>query len=116
MALTEKQIEDALTAHAGFISSAARALGVTYQAIYDRTQRSDNLKKVLNDIRESHIDMAESKLLTNIKSGELGAICFFLKCQAKHRGYVERQELTGANGSKLHDKIEIEFINADKDS
>jgi len=34
---------------------------------------------------------AESQLMKKIKQGNLTAIIFFLKTQAKHRGYVEKQ-------------------------
>ena len=47
------------------------------------------------------IDLAESKLYEMIKSGDKIAIIFFLNCQGKARGYVERQELTGKEGVPL---------------
>jgi hypothetical protein len=39
------------------------------------------------------IDNVESVLYSKALAGEAWAVCFFLKTQAKHRGYVERQEL-----------------------
>jgi hypothetical protein len=42
-----------------------------------------------------------------IKAGNVTAIIFYLKTQAKDRGYVERQELTGADGGKL----QVEYVN-----
>jgi hypothetical protein len=94
MALTENQIVKALEANGGFISPTAKALNVTYHAIYDRIQRSDSLKQSLEEIRESQLDMAESALLTKINiEKDLGAICFFLKCKGKKRGYIEKQQV-----------------------
>jgi hypothetical protein len=49
--------------------------------------------QVLDETKEANIDMAETKLLTAVQHGELPAIFFFLKCQAKHRGYIEKKEL-----------------------
>lgn len=46
------------------------------------------------EIREGLIDEAESALRTQIREGNIAAIIFFLKTQAKHRGYVEKQEVT----------------------
>ena len=50
---------------------------------------------------ETTIDFVESQLLKNINEGDTTSIIFFLKTKAKHRGYVERQEISGANGAPL---------------
>jgi hypothetical protein len=36
-----------------------------------------------------------------VRRGEPWAVCFTLKCLGKDRGYVERQERTGAGGQPL---------------
>jgi len=99
--LTIKQIEAGLRATGGFISQAAKNLGVTQSAISKRIARSDILKAVLEEIVESTLDFAESKLLGLIKESHPASIYFYLKCKGKHRGYVERQEVTGAEGKDL---------------
>jgi len=38
------------------------------------------------------LDNAESVLYKAVLNGEAWAVCFFLKCQGKSRGYIERQE------------------------
>ena len=49
--------------------------------------------------------MAENSLFEAIRRGEAWAVCFYLKCMAKDRGYVERAELTGANGAPVKIKL-----------
>ncbi len=112
MALSEKQIKQALKAKAGFISQAAEALGVTYQAIYDRIKRSDDLGEYYRQIRETQLDMAESQLLKLIREGDLGAICFFLKCQGKARGYIEKERVNSFSDSPEPTEIKIEVVDA----
>ena len=60
------------------------------------------MKAVLEEVKETALDIAEDKLMGLIRDGNLGAICFFLKCQGKHRGYVERQKID-ANIGMTHD-------------
>lgn len=55
----------------------------------------------ITDARESMIDTAESMLYKQIGEGNTTAIIFFLKTQGRQRGYIERQELTGADGERL---------------
>jgi hypothetical protein len=66
------------------------------------------VREAITQAREDLKDFAESKLLRRIDDDDLTAIIFFLKTQAKDRGYVERAEVTGADGGPLH-IIEVEL-------
>ena len=46
----------------------------------------------MKEQRETMLDLTEGVLFTKIMAGEPWAVCFFLKTQAKDRGYVERVE------------------------
>ena len=99
------QIEEALRASGGFTSSAAKTLGVTTSAISHRVKSSVRLQTTLAEIKDKFLDLAESELLKKINQGDLGAICFYLKCQGKHRGYVEKQFIESENKN-----INVNFI------
>lgn len=96
-----KEIEQALRMTAGIMSAAAEMLGCSRQNVCNRVAESERLRKVLADVKERTIDLAESKLVTALKKGEMRAVQFYLKTQGKSRGYVERQESTGPNGGPL---------------
>lgn len=91
--VTIEQIEKALIANGGWYTKTAAALGVSHQAISKRVAQSERLQKVVDDVKAKYLDLAENKLLQKINDGDLGAICFYLKCQGKHRGYIERQQI-----------------------
>lgn len=121
------EIKKALTVNSGFESLAAIWLGnlktsqkraeyellgkifdeekdvvrISRQAIHKRILLSVELQKHKEDIDESVLDLAEKYLRDLMTGGNLGAICFFLKCKGKKRGYIERQEFTGADGEPL---------------
>lgn len=90
---TAKQYAQAIQEANGLITAAARRLGCSRQAIYDAAKRHKNVKDALEDARERTTDLAEAKLYQQINEGNMTAIIFYLKTQAKHRGYVERQEI-----------------------
>ena len=91
--LTIKQIDDGMRATGGFLTYTAKQLGVSYNAIYARIKRSPQLQRTQQEIQESYLDMSEHSLIKKIKAEDLGAICFFLKCKGKGRGYIEKQQL-----------------------
>lgn len=93
--LTEDKVIKALKAKGGRLSDAARGLHVTYGCIYQFIKAHKKCEEALETIQEGFLDLAESKLLTAIRKGAPWAICFYLKCQGKDRGWIERQELTG---------------------
>jgi len=115
--LTVDQIEQALRANGGWFTQAAKALGVSHQAVSKRVQQSERLQQVAEDVKAQYLDLAESKLMQKIKDGDLGAICFYLKCQGRHRGYVEKHkhEHTGENGAAIPQKMRIEFVDPGND-
>jgi hypothetical protein len=97
---------------AGNISEACKAANITRRTYYDWMQDDEEFKQSVNEIQEGLLDLAESKLLENIKAGKEQSIFFYLKTIAKKRGYVERQEITGSEGKKLFD---IRIIDGDND-
>lgn len=99
--ITDAQIKAALQEHRGLAKNAAHALGMARSTLYVRLNRDPALKKALRSIREEALDFAESKLFELIEKGQPSAIIFFLKCQGKERGYVERVETAGKDGKGI---------------
>jgi predicted RNA binding protein with dsRBD fold (UPF0201 family) len=94
-----EEYAEALREAKGLVTHAAARLGVTREAVRLRLAKHPTLQQARDDAREALIDTAESSLFKQIERGEAWAVCFFLKTQAKDRGYVERveekRELTG---------------------
>lgn len=103
---TVKQVIAALKKHRGLIGEAARELKCGRRTVYDYAERYPTIKEVVSDLREERLDYTESRLYDLIDKGEPSAIYFHLKTQGKSRGWVERQELTGADG----ETIQVRFV------
>jgi hypothetical protein len=88
------------------ISATCKELDMDRSTYYKWLEDEEFEGKVKN-AKEDLIDFAENALLKQIKEGVTTSIIFFLKTQAKHRGYIERQELTGADGDKLETGVVI---------
>lgn len=110
----------ALRRHKGIVWKACQEVGITrYQ--HDDWMRDDpDYRATYATIKEEQKDFVESKMLERINgitatkgvadNGEPivyevapsdPLIMFYLKTQAKDRGYVERQEITGADGGPV---------------
>lgn len=113
--VTIEQCEEALRKAGGFISHAAAMLGISQQSLSKRIQRSERLQQVRAETTEKHLDLAETKLIEAVKAGEAWAICFFLKCQGKQRGYIERGQLevSGRDGKPLGAPSKVEIVLVD---
>lgn len=105
--MDDEEIAEALEKCKGNISQVAKKFKVARQSIYDRIQKSPLLKSVQHDAREASLDNAESVLDVAVNEGEGWAVCFKLKTLGKARGYVERQEVTGADGAPVSAVTEI---------
>ena len=102
---TVEQVIDALAECKGMISPAARYLGCGRRTIQRYMKEYPEIAEAIEDANEEVNDIAELKLLDAIKRGEAWAICFRLKTKAKHRGYIEKAELTGTNGAPVKIKL-----------
>lgn len=101
-----------LRENSGLFSKTAEAIQnqckITYtrQAVRERALKNPD---EFVDIIEETVDVAEDGLLTLMKSKneriKLAAIETFLKAKGKNRGYVDRRELVGKDGSNLFGDI-----------
>lgn len=92
-----KRMRDWLTVYAANAcnkTKACAAMNITRQACYKWIHEVPGFREMVEEVDESMIDLAESKLMELIKENNLGAICFFLKCKGKGRGYIEKQYQT----------------------
>lgn len=85
---------DALMKSGGLVHVAARVLGCAHTTLYARIKTSKAVAKALEEARNQNLDIAEAKLLELIRKGNVPSVIFYLKTVGKHRGYVERQEIS----------------------
>ena len=97
------QIEDAIRKAAGNVTAAARGLGIGRTSLHARIAKSPELQRILQEERESLVDMAESALRAEVLDRNMTAVIWTLKAspEAKRRGWGERQEVTGADGGPV---------------
>lgn len=100
-------LEKAVRAQAGIVSSVARVFEVDPSTVRRWRYGSRKIDALFQEVREETLDLAESKLLQNIKAGKTAEIIFYLKCMGKSRGYVERSEISGTDGTPLVSAREI---------
>lgn len=74
------------------VSRCCKAVGIDRWTYYDWCKADPEFKRSIDAAREALIDTAESLLAKQMAEGNVTALVFFLKCQGKSRGYVERTE------------------------
>jgi len=92
---------DALRKTKGMVYLAAKELGCSHQTVYNYIRRHPTVKAEADYQRGELLDIAELKLREAVIAGEQWALQFALKLLGKNRGYVERQEITGADGEPV---------------
>lgn len=114
----KKNIIQALKDCYGIVTDACRKANVPRSTYYKWLNEDPDFKAAVEDTQEEAIDFVEGKLFQKINGVKIGklddgelnvydqppsdtAIIFYLKTKAKKRGYVERQEFAGVEGSPL---------------
>ena len=105
--LTKQIVIDALNKTKGAVYLAAKSLECSHTAIYDYIAKYPDIAELKEYYDEEVSDIAVLKLRDSVIKAEPWAIKYQLSTKGKSRGYVERQEVTGANGGKL----QIEYVN-----
>jgi hypothetical protein len=109
---------EALRKHKGIVWKACQDVGITRHQHNDWLRDDVDYKQVYYGIMDDRTDYVESKLLELVDgayyevvtqdgiqvvkdSPNTQAVKFYLSTKAKDRGYVERQEITGADGGPV---------------
>ena len=103
----KKAILEALEKSLGVVTTACKQVGVGRTQFYEWL-KDPSFKAEVDSIQDIALDFAESQLHKQIQGGNTAATIFYLKTKGKKRGYVERQEITGAEG--LPNDIRINII------
>ena len=89
---TFKTIAQIYEKKAANVSATCKALNISRTQFYKWKNRYPKLTEMLNEVDESLLDFAESKLMEKVQDGDITALIFFLKTKGKKRGYVEQVE------------------------
>ena len=109
----KKALIEALEKSLGVVTTACKQVGIGRTTFYNYYNDDKEFAKQVDEIENVALDFAESQLHKQIQEGSTAATIFLLKTRGKKRGYVERQEITGADGIPTDVKIEI-IENADQ--
>jgi hypothetical protein len=111
----KKAILEALEKSLGVVTTSCKKVGIGRTQFYNWLNDDNEFRTKVDDIQNVALDFAESQLHKQIGDGNTSATIFYLKTKGKNRGYVERQEITGAEGMPTNFQIEIIGRTKDKD-
>lgn len=89
------------------VTQAAKAIGIHPITAYRWIREDEEFAERVKEVREQAVDYAETKLLENIKDGNVASIIFFLKTQGRHRGYIENVALEINNERPIFNGIDF---------
>lgn len=109
------QIVKALDQSAGIVTLAAQKLKITPQALRRYLRQFPELQEARDEATERNLDLAESNVVRGLQQNDKTYTIFYLKTKGKERGWVERQESTGAGGGPVQTEVSFGFENLTQD-
>jgi hypothetical protein len=103
--ITADEVIEAIKGSKGFKTVIAKRLGCTYRHVYRLIDKYATAQEALENEREEMKDWGEGQMFKKMESGDTTMIIFYLKTQAKDRGYIERQELASDPDKPLIVKV-----------
>ena len=104
---SKKALLEALEKSLGVVTTACKKTEIGRTTYYDWYNNDESFKKKVDDLQNVALDFAESQLHKQISENSTAATIFYLKTKGKKRGYIERQEITGADAMPTNFQIEI---------
>ena len=98
---TAQQFIAAMPQTGGVVSAIAKKIGCTWHTADKYIKSKPTVYRAWLDEKEAILDMGEMSLFKSVREGDAWAVKYLLATQGKRRGYVERQEVTGADGERL---------------
>lgn len=93
--LDRDRVMMALESVGGIMTAAAHKLGVNRSTLYRFMDEHPDLKAYRADIEEQTKDMAEGKILTAIRKGEMDTVRWYADRKMRDRGYGHQAKLEG---------------------
>ena len=113
--IKKESLLKALEQSLGVVTVACKNADIPRSTYYKWLNEDKDFEQQVEDIANIAVDFAETKLHEQIQNGNTTATIFYLKTRGKQRGYVERQEITGAEGMPTNFQIEIIGSKKNKD-
>ncbi len=85
----------------GNLAAIAEALKVSRQAVSKFIKRHPDIAQIVEEEKERVLDLVERSFIKAAIDGDRTCQIFFLKCQGKHRGWVEQEKQTAAEPARL---------------
>lgn len=98
---TAKQVVEAITGTFGIKQVACDRLGCVRGTLNAYISRYESVRIAYEHERGRLIDVAQSRLLKLVNDGDPWAVKYVLSTLGKSEGFVERTEVTGADGGPL---------------
>ena len=105
--IKKESILQALEQSLGVVTVACKKADIPRSTFYKWVNEDYEFAEQVKDIENIALDFAESQLHKQISDNSTAATIFYLKTKGKKRGYIERQEITGAEGMPTNFQIEI---------
>jgi|TARA_Y100000034_G_C6782557_1_gene349895 hypothetical protein len=102
---TKKALLEALEKTLGIVTTACKLVGVDRGTFYRYVNEDEDFAKAVKDVENITFDFVESQLHKQIKDNNTASTIFYAKTKMKNRGYVERQEITGADSGEVTIKV-----------
>jgi len=113
----------------GNLSATARYYNITRVTLWQYIKDNPELEKIVKDVKETTVDVVESTMMKEIlgiplfdgegsdkkqigwtKEPNSTMMIFWLKTQAKHRGYTERQEIVNREVTTFDDLPSLDDV------
>lgn len=88
---------------------AAKDANITIALVRRWMEEDNDFAEAVYDADQKIVDEVEQQLLKKIRNGDITAICFYMKCKGKERGYIEREQLPKKEKLTKNTEYKLEF-------